>query len=180
MSIEAHPDLSLTRGLPIISIDMVKRATVIAIAIGLILNVINQGPALLAGDPLSPLSAILVFASPFFVVLISQMIATRHALKTAPAGHSNTASFVEMLLGHGFLATALMIAMTSVSINTVLIAGNNFATTAQIGPLALPVLAQAFVLPLVFSVLSLTQTYRRTMRTLQNINLGNHLERKPS
>jgi hypothetical protein len=167
MTNQIPPSPPQSTGLPVLSINMVKRAAIIATAIGVILNIVNHGQSILAGEPVSLLSAILVFASPFFVVLASQMIATRYAVRDVAVGRARNAGIFGTLLSRGFLPTALVIALTAVGINTALMASNNYALTSEFGPLPVPVLAQAFVLPLFFSALSLTLSYRRATHTLQ-------------
>lgn len=46
---------------------VVMQSLLVAVVVGLVLNVINQGPDILAGKPLNLFRCILTFAVPYFV-----------------------------------------------------------------------------------------------------------------
>ncbi|WP_159738214.1 nitrate/nitrite transporter NrtS [Vibrio atypicus] len=55
----------------------VRRAAIIALIVGTILNLINQGDALLSGSEINGVKALLTYCVPFIVSLVSSWLTQR-------------------------------------------------------------------------------------------------------
>jgi len=148
---------------------MLKRAALAALVIGIVLNLVNQGPRVAAGIGIAPLQFTMVFITPFLVVMVSQLFAFQHAIRDAgQTANTNwlNETWIRTALGNEILTRSAVIALTMASMNATLIAGKNLVTTGQLTPLPAALLAQALFLPLIFSALSQSLTYRRVLRDI--------------
>jgi hypothetical protein len=152
--------------LPFVSHAVVLRSAIVAVVVGSVLTLINQ-PAWAAGNaPLQILPLILVFVTPFAVVAVSQIVAERRAFTNA-ARHGSTArreSFFTTTISHGIPARALKVGLIVGSINAIISLADAFLHS---GDIALVSLGQAYVLPLLFGVLSQAISYRRAENSIR-------------
>jgi len=151
------------RWLPLVSRAVVLRSATIAVVIGSILTLINQFGWVAGSDPLQLLPFILVFVTPFFVVAISQVAGVRQAhinagRRGAPASPEG---FLATTISHGIPARAMAIGLTIGSINAIIILTGALLRSGDLAAVSVAPLGQAYVLPLVFGVLSQAISYRR-------------------
>lgn len=140
------------------------RSVIAALVIGSLLTLINQRGALFGAGEIAVLPLILVFQTPFLVVLAAQVLAIRraqaeHRLSGAAAGQGE--KFIETLTGHGIPFRAFVLGVLAGGLNTSIIITANIATTGAALPLPTVLLSQAFILPMLFGLLSQSLAYRR-------------------
>lgn len=140
------------------------RAGVAAVVIGVLLTLINQRAALFGAGEIAVLPLILVFQTPFLVVLAAQLLAIRQAQRD----HMQSGAalwlgerFIDTLGRHGIPIRAAMLGAAAGALNTSISIAANMATTGAALPLPTAVLAQAFILPMLFGLLSQSLAYRR-------------------
>ncbi len=139
--------------------SVIKRAAVIALTLGSILALINQADAVFGNASVNIPRLLLVFLTPFIVVTASQVFAMRQVMIDAIEGISiSYESAFETSFSHNIPQRALLMGLVAGSVNSAIVTSVTFATGAAL-PLA--IIAQAYVLPVVFSLLSQTLTYRR-------------------
>ncbi len=154
-----HGLLSIAR-----SYGIVRRAAVAALVIGSVLTLINQPQAVFGDAPLNLAPFILVYLTPFVVVVLSQVLGTRMLFSEVAGGRStgrDNESFAAAALSHGIplrvaaVALGVGTAMTPVIVALTLLDGGDLSRVplAQIG--------QVYALPLVFGLISQTVAYRR-------------------
>ena len=137
----------------------IKRAATLALAIGTALTVINQPDAVLGRKAFDLLPLVLVYVTPFVVVTLSQVLAMRQAMVDTAAGALlRYEDKWQTLLSHGIPKRAAFMGLVVGSINSAIVTS---ATLASGGILPFALLAQAYALPALFSLLSQTLTYRR-------------------
>jgi len=139
------------------------RATIVAVAIGSILTLVNQNGWVFGSDPVELLQLILVFVLPFCVVAVSQIVALRRAYfdtvgKNAPA---TSESIFATAASHGIAARAVLIALIFGSLNASIVLADVLLRSANLAEVSVVSLGQAYALPLLFSVLSQVISYRR-------------------
>ena len=142
---------------------VIIRATIVAATIGTVLTLLNQ-PGWVAGtEPLQVLQFILVFALPFGVVMAAQIVAVRQAQRDASGqtGPTSLEGFVSTIGSHGIPARAVAISVIFGTLNAALVVANTLAHGNDLSTIEAVPLGQAFVLPLVFGLLSQTIAYRR-------------------
>ncbi len=148
---------------PYINRAVLLRSAIVAVVIGSVLTLINQSGWVVGSDPLQILPFILVFVTPFVVVAISQVAAARRAFIDA-VRHGTPASpegFIATTISHGIPARAVAIGLIIGSINAVLILAGALLHSGDLAAVSLAPLGQAYVLPLLFGVLSQAISYRR-------------------
>lgn len=152
-----------------ISVSVIVRAAIIALVIGSMLTAINQGDALMGGSEIAVVSLIMVFLTPFLVVLISQAWGARAAADDAALAlpQAEDESLFQTAAAHGIPLRAALLAVLMGVLNTGALIATNMASTGELGPLPITPLIPAFVLPAVFGLLSQTISYRRG-----NANIG--------
>jgi len=142
---------------------IIIRAAIVAIIIGTILTLVNQSGWIAGTEPLQVLQLILVFALPFGVVTVAQLAGVREARRdvathgTAPGPEG----FASIVMSHGIPARAVAISLFFGSLNASLVVANTLVHGGDLATIAIVPLGQAFVLPLVFGLLSQALTYRR-------------------
>ena len=143
--------------------EVLFRSAIVAVVIGGVLTLINQSAWAAVREPLQILQFILVFVTPFVVVAISQVAAVRRAFIDAIRNgtHPNPESFIDTFISHGIPARAVAIGLIIGSINAIIILANALLRSGDLAAVSIPLLAQAYVLPLLFGVLSQTISYRR-------------------
>ena len=131
--------------------------------LGTVLTLINQ-PGWVAGkEPLQVLQLVLVFLLPFGVVAVAQIAGARQA-KRDSAGQgasSQLEGFAATIFSHGIPARAAAISVLFGSFNAIAVVANTLVNGNDLATVEIVPLAQAFVLPLVFGLLSQAIAYRR-------------------
>lgn len=158
--------------LPELTRSFLGRAAVVALILGSILALINQSGAIFGSDDIRPLSLALVFLTPFVVVTISQVLGARQAALDARRGKTSASAretFVETALAHGIPSRSLFVGLLAGSVNATVITTMALLEGGDLSTVPLSLLGQAFILPVLFGVLSQAITYRRTVKaTLEN------------
>jgi len=145
------------------------RAAVVALGLGSVLALINQGAAIFGPEDLQVLPLALVFVTPFVVVTLSQILAIRRATKDVQTGVGvppREERFLSTALSHGILLRALGLALFVGGFNTVLVLTVTVYQVGELGALPWALMMQSFSLPVVFGVLSQTLTYRRSVMAI--------------
>ena len=142
------------------TVDILRRAAIAAAIIGAGLTLYNQQAALFGPPAVDWPSVALSFASPFVVVIISQLLGIRAARRETgrPEGRG-AESFWRTVTSHGIARRALITALlvgTVLSAIMVVLAGGG-----QAGPVPTAQIAQVYALPLIFGALSQALSYRR-------------------
>ena len=142
---------------------VIIRAAIIAVIIGTVLTLVNQSGWVAGTEPLQVLQLVLVFALPFGVVMAAQILAARQAQRDS-SGQTVAASsegFARTISSHGIPARAVAIAVVFGSLNAALVVANTLLHGNDVSTIAIVPLGQAYVLPLVFGLLSQAIAYRR-------------------
>ena len=148
----------------LIDAGVIRRAGIVALLLGSVLTLANQSAAIFGGDAVEVLPLVLVYVTPFVVVTVSQVLGIRRALLDARRGRASVSprdTFLATAVSRGIPLRSLLLgsivgtANTSIVIFAALMEGGNLADlpTALIG--------QAFVLPMVFGLVSQAISYRR-------------------
>ena len=141
------------------------RAGIVALILGSMLTIINQFGALFGDDTIALLPLVLVYVTPFAVVTLSQLLGMRRALRDARRGQE-AVRFITTALSRGLLRSALALGLLIGSVNTSIVAAAAYAEHGHLETLPAALIAQAFVLPVVFGVLSQAISYRRAAGAL--------------
>lgn len=148
----------------LIDAGVIRRAGIVALVLGSALTLANQSAAVFGGGTVDVLPLVLVYLTPFVVVTVSQVLGIRRALLDARRGRallSPRDTFLATAVSRGIPLRSLLLgsivgtANTSIVISAALMEGGNLADlpTALIG--------QAFVLPMLFGLVSQAISYRR-------------------
>ncbi|MEH6628282.1 MAG: hypothetical protein V7739_17705 [Motiliproteus sp.] len=143
---------------------MVLRSTIVAVLLGNILTLVNQPGWVIGSDPLQILPFILVFLTPFAVVMVAQVAGARQA-HIDSAGHGaskNTEGFIKIITTHGIPARAVVIGLAFGTLNAVLSVVDEILRSGDLAAFDFISLAQAYVLPLVFGSVSQAISYKRS------------------
>ena len=151
----------------LVGVNVIRRTAIVALVLGTALTLANQADAIFGEDAVQILPLLLVFIVPFIVVTFSQILGMRRAhLDTRGVQTSPRESFAATALSHTiplrFVAMGAIVGSANTAI-TVLAALTDGAVLADI-PTA-PI-GQAFVLPVLFSMISQTISYRRAARRI--------------
>ena len=154
--------------LTLIDANVLRRAAIVAIVLGSILALANQSRAIFGELELEILPLVLVYVTPFVVVTISQVLGIRRALRDIRVGTSLAAfsgAFLATVVSHGIPFRALVLGMIVGSLNTLVVIGTTLLDDGTLVNLPLGPIMQAFVLPMLFSLLSQANSYRRVTAT---------------
>ena len=117
---EAKKEQSIDlRWIRLISQSIVLRSTIVAVVLGSILTRINQPGWVSGSEPLQLLPFILVFLTPFAVVMVAQIVGVRQA-HIDFAGQGMPASpegFITTIASHAIPARAVVIGVVFGSLN---------------------------------------------------------------
>ncbi len=151
------------RWLPFVNRAVFLRSAIVAVVIGSVLTLINQSGWVVGSEPLQLLPFILVFVTPFVVVTISQVAAVRRAFIDAArhGTHASPEGFVTTAISHGIPTRALAIGLIIGSLNAIIILAGALLHSGDLAAVSLAPMGQAYVLPLLFGVLSQAISYRR-------------------
>ena len=150
--------------LPLVTRAVFLRAMIVASVIGSVLTVANQAGWIAGHEPLQPLQLVLVFLTPFAVVTIAQVAGIRQARidsfgNDAPA---RPEGFMATAASHGIPARAVTIGLVFGSLTAIIVLTNEFMRSGHLAAVSIAPLAQAYVLPLLFGILSQAISYRRS------------------
>ena len=151
------------RWLPSVNRAIFLRAAIVAIVIGSILTLINQGGWIAGSDPLQILPLILVFLTPFAVVAVSQVAGERQA-HIDSVGHGAPARperFMATIVSHGIPARTAAIGLAFGSLNLIISLTDTLLRSGDLSSVSVAPLGQAYVLPLLFGLLAQGISYRR-------------------
>ena len=145
-----------------VSTGVLRRAAIFALLLGSALAVVNQSAALFGAGSIEVLPLVLVYVTPFIVVTISQGVAIRRAeIDRRERPRRKPRSFAATAMSHGIPARAVALGVAMGAINTALVAAAAFLARGTVETLPIVLIAQAVVLPILFSVISQTIAYRR-------------------
>lgn len=150
-----------------------KRAAVVALIVGVALNVVNGFFESSSGGKMVAVSTILFFTSPFVTVLISQYFGVQAACRFIDASRTRTPVTIgELLTRRGVLGRAVCVGLAVAALNSSFLAISGFVTNQHAEPPDAALLAQSFLLPIGFSILSQIGAFRRqTAALLSSQNL---------
>ncbi len=146
------------------------RAAIVAIVLGSILTLANQQTAIFGDGHIDLLQLTLVYVTPFVVVTISQTLGIRRA--TIDAGHAQSVliaphrgSFFETAISHGIPARSFFVGIAVGSLSAAIGASATLDGGGSLQELQITPILQAFILPMIFSLISQAISYRRTTRS---------------
>lgn len=152
-----------------ISKDILGRALIIALLLGSVLALTNQSGSIFGDDALQILPLALAYLTPFVVVTLSQVLGLRRATIDARPLSSfahRDAAFLATAMSHGIPRRALLVALAIGTANTTIVASSALMASGSLSNLPNALIAQAFVLPMLFGMLSQTISYRRAVSTV--------------
>ena len=151
----------------LINMETLGRAFLVALVLGSVLTLINQSGALFGTDTFQVLPFVLVYLTPFVVVTISQALGVRRAIydtrSTRARAHYEDA-FLATALSHGIPLRAFLLAVVTGTLNTSLVAVAALMANGSLSDIPVGLTVQAFVLPLLFGVISQAISYRRAVK----------------
>ena len=145
---------------------IIRRSAIVAVVIGIILTLANQTAAVLGRQPFQFLPLVLNFVIPFIVVAISQFLGIKKALsdmKQSDKFGTQAEGFIVAAFSHGIPLRALIVSLIIGSTNSGIIISVTLMENGNLANLPFAVMAQAYILPALFGILSQTITYRRTL-----------------
>lgn len=156
--------------LPLVTRAVVLRSAIVAVVVGVLLTWINQNGWVTGREPLKLLPLVLVFVTPFVVVAISQVVAERRAILDAARQRTplNPRGFLATTISHGIPARALAIGLMIGSVNAGISLAGVLLQSGDLSAVPIAPLSQAFVLPLLFGIMSQAISYRRAVNASQN------------
>lgn len=155
----------------LISKDILGRALLIALLLGSVLALTNQSGSIFGDDTLQILPLALAYFTPFVVVTISQVLGLRRATTDARSLGSivhRDATFLATAMSHGIPRRALLVALAIGTANTTIVASSALMVSGSLSNLPNALIAQTFVLPMLFGMLSQTISYRRAVSTTEH------------
>lgn len=138
---------------------VLKRALLVALGVGLLVNAGNQLARLGGGLDVNWLQIGLTFLTPFAVVAFSQAVGIRQGMADARLGPL-AETYFRTMGGHGIPRRAVLIAVVTGAILTGVVLVMTAASGARAGDIGAGTLAQFFVLPLTFGFVSQGIAYR--------------------
>jgi len=152
------------RWLPWATRAIFLRSAIVAALIGSILTLINQPGWVFGSDPLRPLPLILVFLTPLAVVTVAQVAGVRraHIDSVGRGAPASPEGFMVTIRSHGIPARAVAIGLGFGSLNAIIVFADALLRSGDIAAVSIVPLVQAYVLPLLFGLLSQAISYRRS------------------
>ena len=150
--------------------DILRSAAIIALVVGSFLTLANQSAAIFGDEELEYLPLVLVYLTPLVVVMISQMLGIWRATMDARqnGGHRwGEEPVLATAISHGIPLRAVLVGVLVGSINASIVIAIALLEGAGANSLPVAVLAQAYVLPLLFGVLTQTIAYRRASQAFR-------------
>ena len=147
--------------------DVIRRAGIVALFLGTALTPANQSGAVFGDGAVQILPLVLVYATPFIVVAISQMFGARRAHIDARGAHAlPQESFVTTALSHAIPLRSVAMGLIVGSVNTSIVVIAALMDGADLANLPVAFIGQAFVLPMLFGLISQAISYRRAARRI--------------
>ena len=146
--------------------EILGRALLVALGLGSVLTFINQPGAVFGTDTVQVLPLVLVYLTPFVVVTISQVLGVRRATFDARAGRTPARyddAILATAMSHGIPQRALLVAVVIGTASTSVVAVAALMANGTPSDIPVALTFQAFVLPLLFGVLTQTIAYRRAV-----------------
>lgn len=143
---------------------VIFRAAVVAVILGSVLTLSNQAGALFGEAAFQPLQFALVYLTPLVVVTLSQSFGIRRAVEDGGRvrGAVPISEAVWQTMGrHGIPRRAVAAGLGVGLVNTSIVAAATLLQGGSLVDLPGPVLTQAFVLPILFGLVSQAVSYRR-------------------
>jgi hypothetical protein len=163
--------------------DVFRRAALVAAFLGSVLTLSNQPSAVFGFEDLQLLPLILVYLTPFIVVVTSQVLGVRPAMADTWHGTNNYPA-KETLLGTAFShcipARAVLLGLVVGSVNAAIVMGAGLLQHGNLGAVPLALLGQAYSLPVLFGMLSQAIAYRRVARALTSTAYSSTAYSSPS
>ena len=153
----------------LINTDILGRALLIALLLGSVLALTNQSGSIFGDDALQILPLALAYLTPFVVVTVSQVLGLRRATTDARSLGSivhRDAAFLATAMSHDIPRRALLVALVVGTANTTIVASSALMASGSLSNLPNALIAQAFVLPMLFGMLSQTISYRRAVSAI--------------
>lgn len=153
----------------LINMKILGRAFLVAFLLGGILTLTNQSGAVFGTDTIQVLPLVIVYLTPFVVVTISQVLGVRRATydtRSARARAHYDNAFLATALSHGIPLRALLLAVVTGTLNTSLVAVAALMANGSLSDIPVALTVQAFVLPLLFGMLSQAISYRRAVTAI--------------
>ena len=153
---------------PPLSSGLLRRSAILALIIGSALTLINQFNALFGSETIQVLPLVLVFATPFAVIAISQMAGIRQAVIdfNGERVEKTRERFVAMAFSHGIPARAISIGLIMGALNAAIFLIAAYLHTGVIGSPPTGQIILAIALPVLFGILSQAIAYRRAERLI--------------
>ena len=148
---------------------VLRRAAIVALVLGSILTLANQTDALFGDAPVQILPLLLVYLTPFVVVTISQVLGMRRARYDAGRDLAHDFSrdtFARTALSHGIPLRALLVGLAVGSVNTAIVLSAAWLERGSVAGVPSALIAQAYILPMLFGLLSQAISYRRAARAV--------------
>lgn len=144
----------------IISAPILARAFVVALILGSILSAINQPGAVFGATKLDLLPFALVYITPFVVVTLSQIMGVLQARRD-DRPLPNGERFLDTVWAHGIPAKAVLTGLLVGTVNASISLTAALFETGSLAGIPVPLLIQAYTLPVLFGLLSQAISYRR-------------------
>ena len=146
------------------------RAAIVAVIIGSVLTLINQPGWVAGSEPLQFLPLFLVLLTPFAVVTIAQVTGARQATidSVAHGAPASPEGFMATAVSHGIPKRALAIGLFFGSLNAIIVLTDALLRSVDVTAVSVVPLGQAYVLPLLFGLLSQSISYRRARYQVSN------------
>jgi hypothetical protein len=155
-----HPKLA-----SLIDADVIRRAGIVALILGSVLTLANQSGAVFGADTVQVLPLVLVYLTPFVVVTVSQVLGIRRALldvRRGRASESPRGAFLATAISHGIPLRALLLGLIIGTVNTSIVVSAALMDGGDLADLPIALIGQAFVLPMLFGLVSQAISYRRS------------------
>ena len=147
--------------------NVIRRAGFMALILGTALTLANQSGAVFGDEAVQILPLVLVYATPFIVVAFSQMLGARRAHIDARGAHAlPRENSVTTALSHAIPLRSVAMGLIVGSVNTSIVVFAALMDGAGLANLPVALIGQAFVLPMLFGLLSQTISYRRAARRI--------------
>ena len=148
----------------LIDAGVIRRAGIVALILGRVLTLANQSAAIFGGDTVEVLPLVLVYLTPFVVVTVSQVLGIRRALLDAGRGRAAVSprdAFLATALSRGIPLRSLLLGSIVGTVNTSIVITAALMDGGKLADLPTALIGQAFVLPMLFGLVSQAISYRR-------------------
>ena len=155
----------------LINKGVLSRAFVVAFVLGSILTLVNQPTAVFGGMAVQVLPLVLVYLTPFIVVTLSQALGSYRAAREARFGYGRSRQddgFIVTALSHGIPLRALFLAIFVGVTNTIIAGLEQLVSIGTLSEMPKTLIGQAFVLPMLFGLISQTISYRRAVAAISH------------